>query len=186
MDSIGKKIADARNLKGLTQEELAEKANISLRTVQRIENNENIPRGKTLKLIGDTLEINLKIFTNPDEFKRLHKIGNQIIKIFFLLILNLVLMSVIGYLTFDSEANLNSRFGAFLLSFFIPIFITFLTPQMNKLSRLLKFGSGFFIYIILVLSKHGFPIGFVTGLIPCLLIALSVLYFGRELLSLSK
>lgn len=185
METIGNKIAELRNKKGLTQEELAEKSKISLRTVQRIENNESIPRGKTLKLIAEILDTNFEKITDSKEKSKGNKIISLIINLFFLLVLNLVLMSIIGYLTLDSEANLNSRFGAFLLSFFVPIFIVFLTPQMNNQSRLLKFGSGFFLYILLVISKHGFPIGFVTGLVPCLLIAISVLYFGRKLLNFS-
>ncbi|SDG68983.1 helix-turn-helix domain-containing protein [Mucilaginibacter sp. P25] len=36
----GKKIKELRNRKGLSQEELAEQAQLSLRTVQRIENDE--------------------------------------------------------------------------------------------------------------------------------------------------
>tara|TARA_R100000789_G_C2947814_1_gene134086 strand:+ start:61 stop:669 length:609 start_codon:yes stop_codon:yes gene_type:complete len=185
MEHIGNKIAESRNKQGLTQEELADKSKISLRTVQRIENNESVPRGKTLKLIGEILNIKFEKTTNSKEPTKVNKISNRIINVFFLLVLNLVLMSIIGYLTLDSEANLNSRFGAFLLSFFVPIFIVFLTPQMNNQTRLLKFGSGFFLYMILVISKHGFPVGFVTGLIPCLLTALSVLYFGRKILNFS-
>jgi len=186
MKTIGNQIIELRNKKGITQEELAEKANISLRTVQRIENSESIPRGKTLKLIGDILDLNLEEISNTEQPKKADKIGNIIINVFFLLILNLVLMGIIGYLTLDSEATLNSRFGAFLLSFFIPIFIVFLTPQMSNQLRLIKFGSGFFLYIILVISMHGFPVGFITGLIPCTLIALSILYFGKKLINLRQ
>lgn len=58
MSEIGKKIKDARKTKGLSQEELADLAKINLRTIQRIETNQNEPRGKTLNLICDALEIN--------------------------------------------------------------------------------------------------------------------------------
>src|SRR5690606_29186605 len=44
--------------KGLTQEELSESAKVNLRTIQRIENNESEPRGKTLNLICQVLELN--------------------------------------------------------------------------------------------------------------------------------
>tara|TARA_R110002049_G_C9063249_1_gene554354 strand:- start:740 stop:883 length:144 start_codon:yes stop_codon:yes gene_type:complete len=47
MSIIGRTICEARKSKGLTQEELAESTKINLRTIQRIENNENEPRGKT-------------------------------------------------------------------------------------------------------------------------------------------
>lgn len=58
MNEIGKKIREVRKKKGLSQEELAESAKINLRTIQRIENNESEPRGKTLNLICEVLEIN--------------------------------------------------------------------------------------------------------------------------------
>ena len=58
MNEIGKKIKEVRKKKGLSQEELAESAKVNLRTIQRIENNENEPRGKTLNLICEVLNIN--------------------------------------------------------------------------------------------------------------------------------
>ncbi len=58
MNEIGKRIRDIRKKKGLSQEELAESAKVNLRTIQRIENNDSEPRGKTLNLICDVLQIN--------------------------------------------------------------------------------------------------------------------------------
>jgi transcriptional regulator with XRE-family HTH domain len=49
--NLGKKIAKLRKAKGLTQEELVEKCNISVRTLQRIEAGEVAPRSYTVKLI---------------------------------------------------------------------------------------------------------------------------------------
>lgn len=53
---LGKKIVELRLNKGLTQTELAEKCNISLRTIQRIESTEVTPRSYTLKLIFKVLD----------------------------------------------------------------------------------------------------------------------------------
>jgi len=58
MNEIGNKIKEARKKKGLSQEDLAESANVNLRTIQRIEKNENEPRGKTMNLICSVLDIN--------------------------------------------------------------------------------------------------------------------------------
>lgn len=55
---LGKKISDFRKAKGLTQEELVEKCNLSVRTLQRIEAGEVIPRNYTVRLIFDALELN--------------------------------------------------------------------------------------------------------------------------------
>ncbi len=57
MATIGEKIRGVRIKRGLSQESLAEAAKINLRTIQRIENNETTPRGKTLRLIFNALEI---------------------------------------------------------------------------------------------------------------------------------
>ena len=58
MNEIGNKIKEVRKRKGFSQEELAEASKVNLRTIQRIENNENEPRGKTLNLICEVLELN--------------------------------------------------------------------------------------------------------------------------------
>jgi transcriptional regulator with XRE-family HTH domain len=55
---LGKKIAEHRKAKGFTQEELVEKCNINVRTLQRIEAGEVTPRTSTIKLIFEALEIN--------------------------------------------------------------------------------------------------------------------------------
>jgi transcriptional regulator with XRE-family HTH domain len=47
----------ARKQKGLTQEELAEQTKLTVRTIQRIENGENIPRAYTLKALAAALDI---------------------------------------------------------------------------------------------------------------------------------
>jgi transcriptional regulator with XRE-family HTH domain len=53
---LGKKILELRQAKGLTQGELADKCNLSLRTIQRIELAEVTPRSYTIKLIFSCLE----------------------------------------------------------------------------------------------------------------------------------
>ena len=182
MSSIADLIANSRKSKNLTQEQLAELSKVNLRTIQRIENNENTPREYTLKLICEILEIDIP----NSESEILKSKPNQIefiINYFFLMIINLTLMGIIGWTTLASEANINSKFAGFLLSFFIPIFIVFITKNMSKTERLLKFGSGFSIYIILSIIIVGFPKAFVSGLLPCLSICLVTLFYGDKILN---
>ncbi len=190
MNSIGNKILEIRKSKGLTQEELAELSKVNLRTIQRIENNENEPRGKTLDLICNALQINSTHFTNKNKKKASESIGAFIINGVFLILLNLLLMSIIGFLTLDSNANANSRIGAFLLSFLIPFFIVLLTQKMNPFKRVLKFGSGFLIYIVMLILiqglKEGLQIGIRTGMYFCLILSVGVLYYGKPILKLIK
>lgn len=57
---IGKRIKELRNRKGLSQEELADISQLSLRTIQRIENNETEARGDSLKRLATALGIEAK------------------------------------------------------------------------------------------------------------------------------
>jgi transcriptional regulator with XRE-family HTH domain len=60
---LGKKISELRKAKGWTQEELVEKCNISVRTIQRIETGEVTPRSYTVKTILTALDFDAeKIF----------------------------------------------------------------------------------------------------------------------------
>jgi len=58
---LAKRMKDLRNRKGMSQEILAEESGLSLRTIQRIENEETEPTGDTLKRLSNALNV------NPDE-----------------------------------------------------------------------------------------------------------------------
>lgn len=109
-------------------------------------------------------------------------IANKLVSAAFLVLLNLALMTIIGYLTLNVDATVNSRVAALLLSFFMPFFIVYKTPYMSGLERFLKFGSGFLVYITLSLIIIRLPAALFTWLLPCLVLALAVLYYGKELL----
>lgn len=187
MNKIGKLISESRKSKGLTQENLAEMAGLNLRTIQRIENNENEPRRTTVQLVCKALEIIESDITHllPDKESK-QSTSSQIANFIFLGILNLILMAIFGYFTLDSHATENSRIAAILLSFLIPFFIVWKTQQMSRIERFIKFGSGFLIYLILVLISPGFPRGFVTLLIPCIAICLVTLHYGKDILERIK
>jgi uncharacterized Tic20 family protein len=53
---LGFKVAELRQQKGLTQEQLAELCEVSPRTIQRIESGEVDPRAYTLHCLGEALE----------------------------------------------------------------------------------------------------------------------------------
>lgn len=55
--NLAKNIRELRTRKGLSQELLAEKSKVSLRTVQRIENGETEPRGDTLIRLSEALDV---------------------------------------------------------------------------------------------------------------------------------
>ena len=180
MNSISEKIIETRKLRGYSQEELASLAKVNLRTVQRIENNENEPRGKTLSLIAKALGLNVEELNKPKNEKR--DVLTKIINLFFLLVLNLIIASTSGLLTLGAPAKLEIRTGAFLLSFFIPFFIVWKTQKLTKTQRILKFGSGYIFYLISSLFIIGFVSSFVSCLLPCLIISLITLFYGNDIL----
>lgn len=59
--NLAQRVKELRNRKGISQENLAEASGLSLRTIQRIENNETAPRGDTLKRLAIALD------TTPDD-----------------------------------------------------------------------------------------------------------------------
>jgi len=181
MSIVGRKIYETRKSKGYSQEKLAELSKINLRTIQRIENNENEPHGKTLNLICDVLEINIEeLLRNETQSKSL---GGKITNWIFLIALNFLLMTIFSFLMIDSNANWNSRLGGLIFSMFIPFVIVFLTKKMNGMERMLKFGIGFIIYIILAIIMIGIQTAIIL-VIPFLLVALSILYYGNGILKL--
>jgi transcriptional regulator with XRE-family HTH domain len=57
------KIKEFRMAKGYSQEYLAELSQLSLRTIQRIENGETVPRGDTLNRLAKALEVSIDELT---------------------------------------------------------------------------------------------------------------------------
>jgi len=58
-------IKELRLRSGLSQEKLAEVSGLSLRSIQRIENNNTIPRGDSLKRIAEALKVSIEELTGP-------------------------------------------------------------------------------------------------------------------------
>jgi len=57
MSKLGSRVAQVRKSKGLSQEALAEKAGLNLRTIQRIEKGEPEARGDSIRRISCVLEV---------------------------------------------------------------------------------------------------------------------------------
>lgn len=57
--SLAKKLKELRTFRGMSQEYLAEESRVSLRTIQRIEKEESVPTGETIKRISVALDVEL-------------------------------------------------------------------------------------------------------------------------------
>ncbi|EAR12588.1 hypothetical protein PI23P_08180 [Polaribacter irgensii 23-P] len=68
MDTLifGKELIKARKARGLTQAEVAEKCNVTIRTIQRIESGEVTPRSSTIKIISKFLEVDFFEISNQN------------------------------------------------------------------------------------------------------------------------
>ncbi|MBX0291808.1 helix-turn-helix domain-containing protein [Hymenobacter sp. HSC-4F20] len=60
------RIATIRKRKGLSQEVLAEQSGVSLRTIQRVEQGETMPRGYTLQALATALDVPLDSFRTEE------------------------------------------------------------------------------------------------------------------------
>lgn len=69
---VGQKIAKARQAKGLTQAELSELSSVSIRTIQRLELGQVIPRMYTIKTLSKYLDVDLLA-----EFKDLEELTDN-------------------------------------------------------------------------------------------------------------
>lgn len=67
---LSKRVKELRAKRGFSQEQLADTSGLSLRTIQRIENGETVPRGDTLKRLATALQVSSDELINwqlPDD-----------------------------------------------------------------------------------------------------------------------
>ena len=79
---LGTRIKEIRIRLTISQKELSEQSGLTIRTIQRIENNEVKPSLHSLKVIGEVLKTDLSEFVNtsetkPYEFNLTFKINNM-------------------------------------------------------------------------------------------------------------
>ncbi|MBQ0768241.1 MAG: helix-turn-helix domain-containing protein [Bizionia sp.] len=166
MNAIGKKIRDVRKRKGLSQEELAESAKVNLRTIQRIENNESEPRGKTVNLICDVLDINAEdILDYGKQADKSYLIIFHLSVIVFLAIPvgNIILPLILWMNKKDKIIGLK-EVGANLLNFQIVwSVLTFISITSFALFKIMHFGTYeilFYVFIGLYALNIILPIVF--------------------------
>ncbi|MFC0778757.1 DUF4870 domain-containing protein [Flavobacterium sp. HJSW_4] len=166
MNEIGKKIKEVRKKKGLSQEELAEFSKVNLRTIQRIENDENEPRGKTLSLICEVLDINTEDILDYGKYEdKSYLIVFHLSVIVFLAIPlgNIILPLILWVNKKDKIVGLK-EIGVNLLNFQIVWTIfTFICFTVFALSKILHYGQLsvlFYFFIALYILNIVLPIFF--------------------------
>jgi transcriptional regulator with XRE-family HTH domain len=113
---LGKKIAELRKSRGLTQEELVEKCNLSVRTLQRIESGEVTPRSHTLRVLFAALD--QKIYDSSNRkfrqwiipVRELFNLKTDTMKKLSILSLPIVAIAIILlFFSFESRAQTNKK-----------------------------------------------------------------------------
>ncbi|WP_225034792.1 helix-turn-helix domain-containing protein [Winogradskyella sp. SM1960] len=166
MNEIGNKIREVRKKKGLSQEELAESAKVNLRTIQRIENNESEPRGKTLNLICEALNINTEdILDYGKQTDKNYLIVFHLSVIVFLAIpVGNIIVPLILWMNKKDKIIGLKEIGANLLNFQIVwSVLTFISITTFALFKLMHYGTYeilFYIFIALYALNIILPITF--------------------------
>jgi transcriptional regulator with XRE-family HTH domain len=116
---LAQKIKELRVRKGFSQEQLAETAQINLRTVQRIEGGETEPRGDTLKRIANALQVTpdeLIDWTEQEDNKFLACLNISALSFIAFPLLGIIIPLAIWILKKDKIRNTN-EIGKRLLNF---------------------------------------------------------------------
>lgn len=116
MHNAGK---DVRVKKGYSQEDLADFAKVNVRTIQRLENNQNQPHPKTLNLICQALDINAEdiIDYGKKEDQNYLVIFNLTVLSFIIIPLGNIIIPLILWMTKKDKIIGLKKMGANLLNF---------------------------------------------------------------------
>lgn len=120
--SLGTKISDSRKKLGLSQEALAEQANVSLSTIQRIEKGTVKPRSFTIKVLAETLELDasellsdlLEKETSKTPFSALKRMNFYTLLLAFIPFFNLVIPFIVWKI--NGEINPKNSIAGKILS----------------------------------------------------------------------
>ena len=182
---FGNKIIEARLSKNLTQENLAEITNISIRTIQRIEKNETTPRKSTIKVLNEKLNLNLS-----EENLEINKLNVLSIlkKVIYFILSNILIITIYGYFTVDNFlTNFKTKFAALLLSIFISWFIVRQTSELSGRVRLLRFELSLILwfmygfYMRLQAGENASYYLYYSGVLPIIITSSFILFYGDKL-----
>ncbi len=166
MENTGQKIKSIRKQKGFSQEELADLAKVNLRTIQRIENAESEPRGKTLQLICEVLDINIEDIldygkqTDPNFLVVFH----LSVLIFLVIPIGNIILPLILWMNKKDKVIGLHNIGANLLNFQIVwTLISFLSIITFALFKIMHYGNYeyfFFVFVGLYVLNIVLPVIF--------------------------
>lgn len=180
---LGKKILELRQQRGLTQEELVEQCNISVRTIQRIEAGEVTPRSYTVKTILQVLDFDLEQLNRQEskvenEFKKLMllKVDDTKEASFLTRQLNIawiagIIYFLIGFAEFPADwARVFDDYMLYPLWVYISIKVVVITSFVLFIRGFILCGKIFGNYLLKIASF--------------ILILISIIFYGYDIVSL--
>ncbi|MEK6479851.1 helix-turn-helix transcriptional regulator [Catalinimonas sp. 4WD22] len=157
---LSERIRQRRMQKGYSQEYLADSAQLSIRTLQRIEAGQTEPRGHTLIALADALDVaieDLMDFTKKNDRSILHLINLSALSYFFLPLGNIILPLIIWILYKDKVEGAN-QFGK--RQIFIQagwttlIFLSFMIGQIAGILLVYVLDAIYIIAVALLIAKN--------------------------------
>jgi DNA-binding XRE family transcriptional regulator len=111
--TLAAKVSNSRKKLGLSQEALAEKANVSLSTIQRIEKGTVKPRAFTVKVLAETLDLNIsELFSKSTEsnnskliLSALKRMNLSNLLLVFVPFINLIIPTILWKKSKDIQSN---------------------------------------------------------------------------------
>jgi len=166
-NNLTQKVKKLRNRKGYSQEELAEKTGLSLRTIQRVENGETEPRGDSLKKLASVFEVSpddIVDWTIQEDKGFLVSLNLSALAFLFFPILGILVPLTIWILKKDKIRNLN-EIAKDLLNF--------------QITWTIFFFIGYLLIIIGTLLKifHSFTSSLMTSMLFFTVFLWGVMYF---------
>jgi len=165
---LSDKVKALRNQHGLSQEELAKQTQLSLRTIQRIEQNETGARGDTIKRLAQAFDL-----TPIDLTGQVEKEQSYFLQLLNLSALSFIIYPVLGfivplilwYLKRNEDSRLDEM-GKKLLNFQATwtLAVT-LIYSFSMLAKIMHFGGRYSIYTYLIIPYCFYALNFVFILI---------------------
>ncbi len=106
--------------------------------------------------------------------------------LFATILFNLGWMMGLGTLTLDSFATFYTKVCAVIFSILLPLAINSYWPSLSRGERSLRFGGGLVTYFFLALVAIPFTDFLSSMLLPCLIVSMSLLWWGVRLPAFPK
>ncbi len=151
--SMAKNLVYQRKLKGYTQEELSEKTQVTIRTIQRIEKGEVNPHLQTVKLLAIALEVeveDLLILENPKEEviqKKWLLLMHSVPILGFVIPLCNILIPLFLWIHKREDNTIYDVHGKAIINFHITATILYI---LSFIALLILPGAGFFLFIAII------------------------------------